>query len=99
MKEAYKAKKFAFVADYVRMWALYQYGGIYMDTDIKLLRRFDELMQHRFFTAIEYHEDNVRILNIKDKLTEEGHKKNPKDIIYDICIESSIFAAEKVILL
>lgn len=57
------------------MWALYQYGGIYMDTDIKLLRRFDELMQHRFFTAIEYHEDNVRILNIKDKLTEEGHKR------------------------
>lgn len=95
VKEAYKAKKFAFVADYVRMWALYKYGGIYMDTDIKLLRRFDELMYHRFFTAMEYHEDNVRILNIKDKLTNDGFKKNTNEIIYDICIESSFFAAEK----
>ena len=32
-KEAYSVKKYAFVADYVRMWAMYQYGGLYMDTD------------------------------------------------------------------
>lgn len=35
--EAYKAKKYAFVSDYARLWVLYKYGGIYFDTDVKLL--------------------------------------------------------------
>ena len=94
-REAYSVQKYAFVADYVRMWAMYQYGGLYMDTDIKVLKRIDAYMHYRFFTAMEYHEDNVRLLNIKEKLTPDGFKKNPSDIIRDICIESSIFAAEK----
>lgn len=93
-KEAYSVGKYAFVADYVRMWAMYKYGGLYMDTDIKVLKRIDDYMHYRFFTAMEYHEDNVRLLNIKDKLTPEGYKKNKDEIITDICIESSIFAAE-----
>ncbi|TGX82102.1 polysaccharide biosynthesis protein [Palleniella muris] len=95
VREAYEVKKFAFVADYVRMWAMYHYGGIYMDTDIKVLKRFDDFMNYRFFTAVEYHEDNVRINHVEDMLTADGCKKNKNDIIIDICIESSIFAAEK----
>lgn len=35
--EAYKIKKYAFVSDYARLWVLYKYGGIYFDTDVKLL--------------------------------------------------------------
>lgn len=95
VKEAYAERKYAFVADYVRMWAIYEYGGIYMDTDVRLLKRFDEYLHHRFFTAMEYHDDNVRILNIDKKLTRDGYKKKSTDVIYDICIESSFFAAEK----
>ena len=68
-REAYSVQKYAFVADYVRMWAMYQYGGSYMATDIKVLKRIDAYMHYRFFTAMEYHEDNVRLLNIKEKLT------------------------------
>ena len=74
-REAYSVQKYAFVADYVRMWAMYQYGGLYMDTDIKVLKRIDAYMHYRFFTAMEYHEDNVRLLNIKEKLTPDGFKK------------------------
>lgn len=95
VKEAYNVRKFAFVADYVRMYALFKEGGVYMDTDICVLRRFDEFMNYRFFTAMEYHQDNVRILNLKDELTEEGSRKDKNKIIYDICIESAIFAAEQ----
>lgn len=94
VREAYAVKKFAFVADYVRMWAVYNYGGLYMDTDMKLLRSLDEFMSNRFFSAIEYHPDNVRIMNVADRLTPEGYKKNKADIIPDICIQSNIFAAE-----
>ena len=95
VQEAYQVKKYAFVADYVRMWAMYQYGGIYMDTDIQVLKRFDEFLNYRFFTAMEYHGDNVRINHVEDQLTSQGYKKNKEDVIIDICIESSIFAAEK----
>ena len=37
VQEAYQVKKYAFVADYVRMWAMYEYGGIYMDNVIQVL--------------------------------------------------------------
>lgn len=38
IKDAYKEKKFAFVSDYVRLYALYKYGGIYLDTDIEMIK-------------------------------------------------------------
>ena len=53
VKEAYKNKKFAFVADYIRMFALYSEGGIYMDTDVELLKPFDDLLQYDFFSSFE----------------------------------------------
>ena len=38
--EAYTAKKYAFVSDYVRLWALEREGGVYLDTDVEVLRSF-----------------------------------------------------------
>ncbi len=45
VQEAYAAKKYAFVSDYVRLWALEQYGGLYMDVDFEVYRPFDDLME------------------------------------------------------
>ena len=44
VQQAYEARKFAFVSDYVRLWALEQYGGLYMDVDFEVFRPFDDLM-------------------------------------------------------
>lgn len=44
VQEAYEARKFAFVSDYVRLWALEQYGGLYMDVDFEVYKPFDDLM-------------------------------------------------------
>lgn len=44
VKEAYKAKQYAFVSDYVRLFALYNYGGIYFDTDYEVFKNFEYLM-------------------------------------------------------
>lgn len=44
VKEAYSVKKYAFVSDYARIKALYEQGGIYFDTDIALVKRFDDLL-------------------------------------------------------
>lgn len=53
VKEAYENKKYAFVTDYVRLFALYNYGGIYMDTDVEILKPLDELLVHKAFTGFE----------------------------------------------
>lgn len=42
--EAYQAKKYAFVSDYVRLWALEREGGLYMDVDFEVYKPFDDLM-------------------------------------------------------
>ena len=53
-REAYDAKKYAFVSDYIRIWVLYQYGGIYMDTDVEVLKPFaDEFLQCEAFSGYE----------------------------------------------
>ena len=52
-KEAYEAKKFAFVTDYVRLYALFTEGGIYMDTDVEVLKPYDDLLVLKGFTGYE----------------------------------------------
>ena len=56
--EAYKAKKWAFVTDYVRLKVLYEYGGFYMDTDVEVVKSLDPL---RVFDAVSGYESNVHI--------------------------------------
>lgn len=58
VRSAYATKKYAFVADYVRFWALYNYGGIYLDTDMYVIRSFDDLLDCEFFCGWETSEDN-----------------------------------------
>lgn len=51
--EAYAAKKYAFVSDIVRLHALLEHGGIYLDTDVEVLKNFDPLLHHRAFCGFE----------------------------------------------
>ena len=53
VKEAYEARKFAFVSDYVRLYALYTEGGIYMDTDVEVLKPYDDLLFLSGFIGFE----------------------------------------------
>lgn len=46
VQEAYAAKKYAFVSDYVRLKVLYQYGGIYLDTDIEMIQSPEKLLEN-----------------------------------------------------
>lgn len=51
--EAYAAKKWAFVADFARLWIVYHHGGIYLDTDVELLRPLDDLLNEPAFLGLE----------------------------------------------
>ena len=53
VKQAYEARKFAFVSDYVRLWALKQYGGVYVDTDVMVLRSYEPLLNDTAFIGLE----------------------------------------------
>lgn len=53
VKEAYENKKYAFAADYIRIYALYNYGGIYLDSDVEVLKSFDNLLHLPYFIGKE----------------------------------------------
>jgi hypothetical protein len=53
VKEAYKLKKWAFVADFIRLKVLYENGGIYLDTDMMVVKSFDELLSNECFFGAE----------------------------------------------
>lgn len=53
VRQAYEARKYAFVTDYVRLYAMYTCGGIYMDTDVMVLKNLDEYLDHMAFSGFE----------------------------------------------
>lgn len=53
VREAYEAKKWAFMTDYVRLQVIYENGGIYMDTDVEVKRNLDELLQWNAYFGFE----------------------------------------------
>lgn len=57
VREAYDNRKFAFVTDVVRLYALYYEGGIYMDTDVEVLKSLDPFLHHHAFSGFENDKD------------------------------------------
>lgn len=53
MSDAYKEKKWAFVSDYCRLDVIYNYGGIYLDTDVEVIKSFDSLLNESMFCGFE----------------------------------------------
>ena len=68
VEKAYLDKKYAFVADYIRFHVLYNYGGIYLDTDVLIRKSFDSLLNYGFFSALEFplNYDYIKQYNIAD---------------------------------
>jgi len=51
--DAYNAKKFAFASDYIRLYAMVKHGGVYMDTDVEVLKSLDQFLEHQAFSGFE----------------------------------------------
>ncbi len=68
-REAYEVGKYAFVSDYVRFYALDKLGGIYLDTDMEILKPIDELLKNNYFFGFENETGRVASCMI-------GSKKN-----------------------
>ena len=83
-KEAYSVKKYAFVSDYARFWILYHYGGIYFDTDVEVIKSFDEIIDRGGFMGIEVNGKNGNYPQVAPGL---GLGIEPKHPIYKAIID------------
>lgn len=77
--EACQKRKWAFAADYIRLYALYNYGGIYLDSDVMTFKRLDDFLDNKAFSSIEsyfYKEGDVDDFKI-DAAMIASEKGNP----------------------
>ncbi len=82
VSSAIQAKKWAYATDYIRLWALYNYGGIYMDMDVMVYKPFDDFLKYRAFSCIEL---DPRFL----------YKTLRKKEIIGLGIEAAVLGSEK----
>lgn len=66
-RQAYEAKKYAFVSDYLRVYILYHYGGVYMDTDVQVFKPLDRFLFDNAFTCFENKEQIPTALMASEK--------------------------------
>ena len=93
VKEACSVKKWAFASDYIRLHALYEEGGIYLDTDVYVRKRFDSFLSHDFFSAVEYHPGIVKSQKTLTLLNSDGSKKNKADAVPGIGVQAAFMGS------
>lgn len=96
VRRAFRLKKYAFAADYIRHYALYTEGGIYLDTDIEIRKPFDELLAaSRIFTVVEVNEE-VHARNIGEGLLDREGRLLTQKPRYNLGlgIQSAAFGSE-----
>ena len=77
VEQACAAKKWAFAADYIRLYALYNYGGIYLDSDVEVLKSFDDLLDRPYFFGREHTPDCIENQNSIEAATMGTEKELP----------------------
>lgn len=83
VSEAYKAKKWAFVSDYVRFKILYEFGGLYFDTDVELIKPIDSIIAMGPFMGCEKSVNQVIQVAPGLGLAVEPHHPFYKEILDD----------------
>lgn len=80
VREAISVCKWAFAADVIRLWAVYHEGGVYMDSDIYILQRFDTFMENKLAFFQEYHESMLCKYSTFNRLDERGKNLSSSNI-------------------
>ncbi|MBO7562760.1 MAG: glycosyl transferase [Bacteroidales bacterium] len=76
-KDAYQAGKYAFVSDYARFWILFNYGGIYFDVDVEVVKPIDDLLEKGPIWAFEIDGTNGKKASLAGGLCLAAEKGNP----------------------
>ena len=83
-REAYEAGKWAFVSDYARLYIVYHYGGIYLDTDVEVIKDFSPLLDQKGYLGFENITNNP---NAKTVATGLGFAAKPHDEVISALME------------
>ena len=94
VKQAYEQRKWAFAADYIRMYALYHEGGVYLDSDVKVLKPLDSLLNHGFMSSLEYHPTQIEKDGSRAMIDADGHRIK-EGFVSGIQIQAAVMGAEK----
>lgn len=103
IKTMYARKRWAFVADYVRFWALRNEGGIYLDADTEVLKSFDSLLSHAAFFgqtkdgvtaagvigAVAAHPAISKILSVYENYFSVSEERTSPQIVSSVLKENS----------
>lgn len=90
IKEAYDVGNYAFASDVMRLMILYQYGGIYVDADVELIRNIDDLLYNKAFVGFEtdYLVNSGQILGtIKENEIIKQHLEQYDKLHYKDCAD------------
>ena len=93
VKEACEARKWAFASDYIRLHALYERGGLYLDSDVWVRKTFDGFLDNRLFSAIEYHPQAFD--KARDLVDSRGVSKKSGTHIPGLGIQAAIIGSRK----
>lgn len=94
VKEAIQKGKWSLASDYIRHYALYTEGGIYMDTDVRVLRPFDEFLHWNLFSAVEYHRRLFRSEGAA-QVDSDGMPRKPGDNVAGMGILAALIGARR----
>ena len=96
VREAVSVRKWAFAADYIRLWALYNYGGVYMDSDVFVRRDFGKWMESDVFSAVECSVKSIGRAEYEDYVDEQGRLRDESVInVPGIGIQAAVLASVK----
>lgn len=91
-KYACEVKKYALASDVCRYNVLTEYGGIYLDTDVELFKRFDDFLDCNFFSGIELYNEFFSESIQEKYLNEDGTAKDPTNDVPRLEILTSSMA-------
>ena len=95
LRDAVKYKKWAFASDFIRCYALFYEGGIYLDTDVFVRKNMDFVLENRAFSAMECYPHLIEQIKMDGSVDENGDKVSPDSVIHGIQIQAAILGAEK----
>ena len=90
VREAISVKKWAFAADVIRLYAIYHDGGVYMDSDIYVQKRFDEFLEKRCVFFQEYHPG----CNVSECIDDSGNRLKSMQRVRGMGIQAALFMSE-----
>lgn len=93
--EAVAAKKWAFASDYIRVYSLYNEGGIYLDSDVLVRKKMDFVLENRAFSAVEFFPHLAEKAWEDGLVSKEGEKLVADAKVHGIQIQAAILGAEK----